>query len=176
VSHAVTGFVTLLPVHCWKLLYRGTGSRVSDDMYMLHDMALCPAGPCTRASTRHLHPPVRPACRWMPRCCAAMRSTSCWRGCGCMQRSTTATTGDAVSGSSCCSGAGQPNHGTRVWSSQPTAAHPAKASPLPRRVQCSACSKWRILTFDAMQAIEADAEWTCSQLRCAPGAVTVLQQ
>ena len=36
----------------------------------------------------------------------------------------------------------------------------------PCRVQCSACSKWRILGFDAMQAVSAGAEWTCSQLGC----------
>jgi hypothetical protein len=52
------------------------------------------------------------------------------------------------------------NAGWRVQHSQLT------LSLWPCRVQCSACSKWRILGFDAIQAVSADTEWTCSQLGC----------
>lgn len=31
-------------------------------------------------------------------------------------------------------------------------------------VLCSACGKWRILEFAAMQAVDMDSKWTCSQL------------
>ena len=119
---------------------------------------------CTRASTRHLLLPARPACRWMPRCSAAMRSTSCWQGCGCMQRSMTASTGRAASAMLLQTH----NMPVALWC---RLLHHVQHSQQcrffwPCRVQCSACSKWRILGFDAMQAVSADTVWTCSQLGC----------
>lgn len=36
---------------------------------------------------------------------------------------------------------------------------------LPACLQCTQCSKWRIVSHHAAQEIEEDTEWTCSMLR-----------
>ena len=33
------------------------------------------------------------------------------------------------------------------------------------RVQCSMCSKWRIVTYELLQQVSKDTQWTCQQLR-----------
>ncbi len=38
-----------------------------------------------------------------------------------------------------------------------------------RRIMCGACGLWRIIAYEAVLAVRDDADWTCSQLRCAGG-------
>lgn len=33
------------------------------------------------------------------------------------------------------------------------------------RVQCSVCCKWRIVTYELLQQVSKDTQWTCQQLR-----------
>ena len=40
-------------------------------------------------------------------------------------------------------------------------------------IQCSACSKWRIISYDALAAVDLQGDWTCKLLRQAKASTTV---